>query len=419
MTADRTNPGAAISACSRTASINTALTPAHPLPDTLPLHQRYTKEAPTSPYRLLQAGQPAVPASDESRRAFDEAGELLRAAGVKAVYLVHGTFVGDDFFGIARMMQRLSPSAAAWLRRVTKALVDRVAGDRGNYPESLVRHLEAGINGPQLAPIAVRRFVWSGENHHLGRFDAALRLIEHLAQQRFPAGSRVMLWGHSHGGNVFALASHLLYGGPEVIETLLSRCDLLLRSQRCEGGELTGGQVISRAEAMRKLLASQPLADVKPDFVTFGTPIRYAWCEAMPGKLLHVVSHRPRPRWPEYRAYFPPTWEELNRATGGDYLHLIGIAGTNMQLNPLAWRALLADLRLNAVLQRGIKLRDLVRRMCRGMRVAQSGKTLLVDYGELEGNMFQHILGHAVYTYERWLPFHIALVTRELYGASQ
>lgn len=417
MTADRTSRGAATLACSRTASINTGSTPPAPSPAlTFQLHQQYTKDAPTSPYRLLPAKPPIERNSVESRRALAGAGELLRAAGVQAVYLVHGTFVGDDFFGVARMLERPLPSVAEWLRRLSKGIADRVASDRGNYPKTFAQRLEAGINDQQREPIAVRRLVWSGENHHLARFDAALRLIEHLAQQRFPAGSRVMLWGHSHSGNVFALASQLLYGSPHVTAALLDCCDVLLRSQRCRGGELTNSELVCRAEYVRQLLASDPLAGVTLDFVTFGTPIRYAWNDQMPGRLLHVVSHRPRRGWPEYRAYFPPTFEDVSRAADGDYLHQIGIAGTNTPLNVLGWRTMLADLRLNALLQPGIRRRDIFRRLRCGMRVAQSGTTLLVDYGELQGHMFRHIVGHAVYTYEAWLPFHASLVTRELYG---
>jgi len=341
---------------------------------------------------------------------------LLRAAGVQAVYLVHGTFVGDDFFGVARMLERPLPSVADWLRRFSKGIADGIANDRGNYPQAFAQRLEAGINAQQREPIAVRRLVWSGENHHLARLDAALRLIEHLAQQRFPGGSRVTLWGHSHSGNVFALASQLLYGSPQVTALMLDCCEVLLRSQRCHGGDLTNGELVCRAEYVRQLLASRPLDGVTLDFVTFGTPIRYAWNDQMPGRLLHVVSHRPRRGWPKYRAYFPSTWEEVSRAAGGDYLHQIGIAGTNTPLNPLGWRTMLADLRLNALLQPGIRRRDIFRRLRCGMRVAQSGTTLLVDYGEQPGHMFRHIAGHAVYTYEAWLPFHATLVTRELYG---
>ena len=50
------------------------------------------------------------------------------------------------------------------------------------------------------------------------------------------------------------------------------------------------------------------------------------------------------------------------------------------------------------------------------MRVAEEGKTLLVDYGPVEGNVAQHLAGHAVYTRISWLPFHVEEVARRFYG---
>lgn len=386
------------------------------------LHQQYTRQAPTSPYRLLKAQPPPLPSSAEAADLLRSAGKRLRAADVQAVYLMHGTFAGDDLLGLARMMQGPLPAAAAWLRRLGKAAVDRLLGDCGNFTQAFAKHLEAGLNAGEHGKaeghaIAVQRLHWCGENHHLGRFDAALNLIEHLARQPLQAGSRVMLWGHSHAGNVFALASQLLYGEADVAAALLDACEVLLRRQRCSDPRDGGRRSISRVQLMKQLLASRPLADVTLDFVTFGTPIRYAWSERLPGRLLHVVYHRPRRGLPEYRTCFPPTWEEVDRAADGDYVQQIGIAGTNTPLNPLAWRTALADRRLGRLLQPDLKPWDIFRRLRCGMRVAQSGTSLLVDYGQLPGNMFQHLGGHAIYTREAWLPFHAQLVTRELYGS--
>lgn len=38
-------------------------------------------------------------------------GDVFRAAGVKAVYLAHGTFVGTDTLGIVTELARVFPSA--------------------------------------------------------------------------------------------------------------------------------------------------------------------------------------------------------------------------------------------------------------------------------------------------------------------
>lgn len=42
---------------------------------------------------------------------------------------------------------------------------------------------------------------------------------------------------------------------------------------------------------------------------------------------------------------------------------------------------------------------------------------MLVDYGPPEGNIAQHLAGHAVYTRKRWMLFHAEEVARRFYGA--
>ena len=66
--------------------------------------------------------------------------------------------------------------------------------------------------------VPVRLFHWSSENHHLGRADAAVRLIDEIAALELPRRKRILVWGHSHAGNVFALMSNLLAGDSESIE---------------------------------------------------------------------------------------------------------------------------------------------------------------------------------------------------------
>lgn len=94
----------------------------------------------------------------------------------------------------------------------------------------------------------------------------------------------------------------------------------------------------------------------------------------------------------------------------------VGIAGTNAMPAVLAWRAWLADQRLNRLLQPGLSPQDLLARLKLGVRVADKGTTLLVDYGPPAGNLAQHLAGHAVYTRHEWLLFHAEQVARRFYG---
>jgi hypothetical protein len=150
--------------------------------------------------------------------------------------------------------------------------------------------------------------------------------------------------------------------------------------------------------------------------VTFGTPIRYGWDTDGYARLLHVVHHRPRDGFPQHRTALPTSVEDILRAADGDYVQQLGIAGTNLTPNILAWRAWLADVRLSRLLQRGVRRRDLLARLKAGMRVPDEGHTLLVDYGPIDGHIGQHHAGHAVYTRRTWLPFHAREVVDRFYG---
>ena len=193
----------------------------------------------------------------------------------------------------------------------------------------------------------MRLFHWSSENHHIGRADGAVRLIDELASLKLHAGQRVLLWGHSHAGNVFALATNLLARDREAVERFFAAAEIyyrwpLLRLRRH-----------SRVGAACDALSSgtSPLGDVALDMVTFGTPIRYGWDADGYARLLHFIHHRPAEGLPDYRAPFPPRLHDVVEGDDGDYIQQLGIAGTNIMPSIFAWRAWMADQRLNRLLQ--------------------------------------------------------------------
>jgi hypothetical protein len=329
---------------------------------------------------------------------------------VGAIYLVHGTFVGGDAWGFLDQLERYIPSLGRSWRELAKQLVDALMGDVGNYSPQYARDMEKALNGPGALNIPVRRFAWSSENHHIGRADGAVRLLDELANARIPAGRRVLLWGHSHAGNVFALVSHLLSGDSELLEPFFHATRAFCRRSWFRRGELPHWQ------SVRERLTDGSMAEKMPlDFVTFGTPIRYGWHPQCCGRLLHFVHHKPAAGLPPYLAAFPPTERDVRTASGGDYVQQLGIAGTNFAPNVLSWRACLADLRLGRLLQHSLRRRDLIARLRLGMRVPEQGTTLLVDYGKSDGNLIKHLAGHAVYTRPEWMLFHVEDVARTLY----
>jgi hypothetical protein len=169
---------------------------------------------------------------------------------------------------------------------------------------------------------------------------------------------------------------------------------------------------------VRHLLGGErsPLGNVALDVATFGTPIRYGWNADGYARLLHFIHHRPAEGLPEYRAAFPPRLQDVVKGTHGDYIQQLGIAGTNTMPSILAWRAWMADQRLNRLLQDDTSVGGPLERFGAGAIVPDEGTTLLVDYGLPSGGIAQRLAGHAVYTRKRWLLFHAEEVVRRFYA---
>ena len=357
-------------------------------------HQTYTDAPPAATYRTLSAGDVVDPNSDTFRKLLRTVGSRLRSADVSAVYLVHGTFVGADAWGVLRHVGRILPKAADAAQTIHRRLMDSATRDRGNYNARYAEVFEAALHTPHERLIAVRRFDWTSENHHLGRAEAAVRLIDDLAHcEAVTPGSRVLLWGHSHAGNVFALVSNLLAADEPTRRRFFKATESYWRRPRRGRADATAW-----ARVQKRLAMPEPLAGAQLDFVTFGAPIRYGWDTGGYSKLLHVVNHTPREGLAEYLTALPGSTEDVLTARDGDYVHQLGIAGTNIMPDVVNWRALDADIRLGKLLQSGISRRDLVDRLKLGMRVAEEGHSLLVDYGPHDHNIAAHIAGHGVYT---------------------
>ena len=373
-------------------------------------HQTYSPLAPRAPYELLSPTPPPQVGSGEFNERARAVGTALRASGVESVYLVHGTFTGSDALGLIRELSRLAPSARDWLERLAKVTVDSIAKEHGNYTRQFTDYFQSAINQGRKDPILVRMFTWTGENHHLGRADAAVRLLDDLHHRLQNSDHRLLLWGHSHAGNVFALMTNLLGAPNRVRDRFFSAA----RSYFLHGPRDNS----SSWWRIRRLLRTEgnPLTQTKMDIVTFGTPIRYGWDSMAYDRLLHFIFHRRAAGQPEYQVKFPPTAQEILEVVSGDYIQQLGIAGTNVQPGIFAWKTWLANRRLGKMLQKEVRRRDLFRNLRSGMRVPEEGTTLLVDYGRTERHPGRHIAGHAVYTRPAWLLFHVEEIARRWYG---
>ena len=328
----------------------------------------------------------------------------MRAAGTARVYILHGTFAGTDASGLGTEIGRRFPELQHGLARLTKRLVDAVMRDNGNYTADFAKQLAEALRAEGRENVPVTLFPWTGENHHLGRAHAAVRLVDELLRIQVASGGRVVLWGHSHGGNVAALVTHLLAGPLEAVSAFFEAARCYYHSPWTGEADLAvWNQVEQRLREGPRPAISYPL-----DVATFGTPLRYAWCEAGYETLTHFVNHRVLEDRPPHRTAAPRGAGELLQASAGDYVQQLGIAGSNTPPVIWLWRAWLADRRLNALLQpKEYGATTLWTRINAGIRTAESGRTLLVDYGPPRGGIEEHLAGHAVYTHAAWLPFHV------------
>lgn len=368
--------------------------------------------------------RPTDPSSAEFDAALAAAGAAFGQARVAAVYCVHGTFAGSDTLGLLTELARFAPELSKSLGSLGKQAVNAIAGESGNYTPEYVATMQAGLSTGADHTIPVRFFNWSSQNNHIGRADGAVRLVDELA--RLAAGlseeqltaaqpPRVVLWGHSHASNVFALATNLLGSDTRAQEEFF-------RASRSFYQPWLWGRVdLPVWESVQQLLdeTDHPLRRLELDIVTFGGPVRYGWDADGYANLLHFIHHRPPPQGVEYQAPVPIEPMRMLSAVDGDYVQQIGISGTNLAPNPLALRTFLADWRLDKLLEKDVPRKTILKRLEHGTRVPEEGTTLLVDYEKDEGGINYHLLGHALYTRCKWLPLHCREVATRFYGATQ
>ena len=380
------------------------------------------------------------------------AGQAFSDAGVAAVYLIHGTFAGNDGLGLYTEIERVAPSFAQLLRRVTKRAFNAIVGETGNYTPAFARRMEQALSAGCEPAIPVRLFNWSSMNHHIGRADAAVRLLDELARVadenvNLPAPSpawgglgrgveagtrsntppltpprqgegngraRIQLWAHSHGGNVLAILTNLLGGDDQTRQEFFDAARVFHQGDHAQHSGFAAWQ---RVEQLLKN-PLHPIRKLRLDIVTFGTPIRYGWDTAGYGKLLHIVNHRPCTKEAEYLAPYPPNFRRLLLGSEGDFIQQVGIAATNLPPLPIAWRTFLANSRLGRLLQLDLPREWLRARLKRGARVPDEGTTLLVEYADPDRSPHRHLFGHAPYTRSRWLALHCVLVAEHFYSAT-
>jgi hypothetical protein len=120
-------------------------------------HQVYETDPPVGSFEFLAD---VLPELDEAvwQHRVAKFGEVLRAANVAAIYLIHGTFAGNDPLGVLTGIGRLVPRWSDAVRGRYKMAVDVLAGQRGNYSPQFAQKFEAAINPDGRVIVPVRRF---------------------------------------------------------------------------------------------------------------------------------------------------------------------------------------------------------------------------------------------------------------------
>lgn len=367
---------------------------------------------------------PTDPSSAEFDATLAATGAAFEQACVAAVYCVHGTFAGNDVLGLLTELARYVPGLSKSLSRLGKKMVNAIAGESGNYTPEYVAAFQSRLSVGADRTIPVRLFNWSSQNNHIGRADGAVRLVDELArlaidlpeeQLHSAQPPRVVLWGHSHAGNVFALVTNLLGCDAETADEFFHAARSFFRPWLRRKIDMPVW------ESVQRLLGDpdHPLRRLKLDIVTFGTPVRYGWDANGYANLLHFIHHRPPSQGVEHQAPVPIVLRRMLSAADGDYIQQLGISGSNLVPNPLALRTLVADWRLDNFLERDVPGEWLLTRINYGTRIPDEGTTLLVDYERDKGGIHRHLLGHAVYTRRKWLPLHCREVVARFYGATR
>lgn len=387
--------------------------------------------------RFLHQPYPTAPLQTPTRHVLDvrpratDYSRLHTRHGVRRVILVPGTFAGNDPFNISGTMRAVAerlPAGGAVLQRLadrvsekTHEIFSGLAADVGNYSPEYAARFEELVGGDPA--VGVLEPKWSGQNHHFARADLAVRLFAELDRMELFGREQILLWGHSHAGNGFALLSNLLGGDPESVEDFFEAC-----------GYPEAEHWQRACRSLRSNPSPHPLAR-HVSVVTFGTPVRYGWDPLGLSGIYHILFDRNQtdPGNSHGRPMFPPhPIPDMLDATYGDWVQAFAIAGTDVV--PPAPGPLERNRRLDEFLRRGLDppeltldtrlipvehLRWLCARWKTGTRCHTDGRNLLVDYQPggrliLDRPIESSVFGHGVATTIDWLPAHLELLLRQM-----
>lgn len=377
-------------------------------------------------------------------------GTKLSEAGVRAVVFLHGSLHGTDLFGMQRLdevgglkrgysrgvsgldallaLMRVGDSGIPSLPQgatpplpntaAVQAMLDKQLGDAGNFTESYVTLAHHALNTHAGQPIACARFLWSSEHHHVGRVDAAVRLLDTIRRlcdsRKLGAGDRVLVQAHGQSGLLLALISNMLCASP------ITGRSKLFAMLAAYAGQTNQPELASTIAHLEQAVGDGSLLNgVLLDIVTLGTPVRYGWDPSGIGKLLHIVNHRnlrtDGKTWLA-KMELPQITMEMPMAWGGDYVQTLAVAGSDAipetdagkNVNHAIWE----------IVEPYDGFEQWLECARRAVRFPGEGRCLLADYKDCTGSqqVRDHYYGHAAYTRLNAMLFNTTEIVRSLYS---
>lgn len=315
-------------------------------------------------------------------------GQLLKKGNVGQIIFSHGTFVGEDPFAVGLMLENLFTDFGAAevnkIKHFNRYFWSKYLDDSAYFHPNYVELFEESLQ----QDIPCHNFSWSSGNYHAARFSAAVKLLELLKTKKEDLkNKRVLFIGHSHAGQVFALAAHIILN-TEIGQAL---------------------KKIIREENMSQVDSFNDLEGIPMDFVMLGTPYLYEWPKMDKYRVMHLINHR-------NHAYLAGTPTGFFHTRDGDYLQQWGVRGSDFIASTTEERQLnqkLSDI-LGETTDRIAWKDNILSRQ----RVPPYGETHLIDYKDDSGftpNWISTIFGHGIYTEYQVMLFNMKLICEAFY----
>jgi hypothetical protein len=318
-------------------------------------------------------------------------GRILSNAKIQSIYLIHGTFVGNDPFQIISLIEHnfpsLNPKVITGIQKGTREMGSLIAKDLGNF---ITEHNDV-LKEITLGKIDIFNFTWSSGNNHLARVNGCTELIKDIYDQHKYRGERVLLIGHSHAGQLFALMTQLVNDKKlkNKLFVLLERHNLLPPNMN---------------------VMIEHISSLNLDFVTLGTPARYEWRLNSKMRLLHFINHRASDT-------LGGSFKGVLNTKDGDYIQQWGVAGSDMKSPIIKEQAI--NLELDDFFGPGSNIELLKKNIQLRKRLHNHGHHLLVNYGDNGKfpNFGQTCFGHGQYTKLSYFNFQLYQINKFFYSS--